>query len=639
MLRRLKRVVLALLCLAVLTAAAMALLISTTKLAGEEKTPAGARRNTSLYIKMRDGVPIAADIWLPRDYQSGQRLPVLLRTTRYGRDGQFGWGFRLFVALKQTDPHGPGDVQTDYLNGRHFVVVVADARGTGASGGHREIEFSREEISDLGELATWAAQQSWSNGRVGTFGSSYEGTAAELAAASHAPAVKAVAGASSQFDTGMQIFPGGIYNKSMVRAWSDLIRKLDGDGDVCVAGDLSGLRCWWAGRMVRGVKRVDDDHDGKQLAAMLVQRHNKYPNELLSQTEFRDDLISMPDGSSYTLSEISPAGHRAEIEQSHVAMQIWCGWADGTSCEGALSRYLTFKNPQQVIMGSFSHTLEFNIDPFETKNRRSLPQPSVQEQNRMMADFFDPLLRGDAEPGENRIRYFTMGARQWRETQIWPPPGFDSRTKFYFAGEHALNTVSSVVSSASDSYAVNFKASTGEDNRWSAVMGRDVFHPDRSAQDAMLLVYTGSPLSTDMEISGSPLVVLAVSSTAADGAFIAYLEDVAPDGQVTLLDEGELRAVCRKQPDASKLLYTQVAAATSSSRNDALPLIPGKPAELSFSMWPTSVLLRKGHRIRIALAGADANSFARYPLTGDVTWTVYRESSRTSYLELPLRTK
>jgi hypothetical protein len=38
----------------------------------------------------------------------------------------------------------------------------------------------------------------------------------------------------------------------------------------------------------------------------------------------------------------------------------------------------------------------------------------VQEQNRMMADFIDPLLRGDAEPSENRIRYFTMGERQWR---------------------------------------------------------------------------------------------------------------------------------------------------------------------------------------------------------------------------------
>jgi hypothetical protein len=30
-------------------------------------------------------------------------------------------------------------------------------------------------------------------------------------------------------------------------------------------------------------------------------------------------------------------------------------------------------------------------------------------------------------------------------------------------------------------------------------------------------------------------------------------------------------------------------------------------------MYPTSVLLRKGHRTRVALAGADASLFERYP--------------------------
>jgi hypothetical protein len=68
----------------------------------------------------------------------------------------------MLVGLKQTDPRGPGDEQTDYLNARHFVVMGVDARGSGASGGHRETEFSREEIADLGELASWAAQQPWS---------------------------------------------------------------------------------------------------------------------------------------------------------------------------------------------------------------------------------------------------------------------------------------------------------------------------------------------------------------------------------------------------------------------------------------------------------------------------------------------
>jgi predicted acyl esterase len=71
--------------LAVLTAGALAILATVTKLPGEESTPAGVRRDTALFIKMRDGVQIAADVWLPQDYQAGQRLPTLLRTTRYGR--------------------------------------------------------------------------------------------------------------------------------------------------------------------------------------------------------------------------------------------------------------------------------------------------------------------------------------------------------------------------------------------------------------------------------------------------------------------------------------------------------------------------------------------------------------------------
>ena len=231
--RWLKSVVLALVGLAALVAGVIVMLARFTKLPGEEKTPAGTPRDTALYIKMRDGVEIAADVWLPQDYRTGQRLPTLLRTTRYGRDGQFGWAYRLAVALKQANPHGPGDAQTDYLNQRHFVVVVGDARGSGASGGHRETEFSREEIADLGELVNWAAKQQWSNGRLGTFGGSYEGATAELTTVTNPPALKAVAPFSSQFDVGMLALPGGVYDQAVMASWTDLIRKLDVNDDVC----------------------------------------------------------------------------------------------------------------------------------------------------------------------------------------------------------------------------------------------------------------------------------------------------------------------------------------------------------------------------------------------------------------------
>ncbi len=92
------------------------------------------------------------------------------------------------------------------------------------------------------------------------------------------------------------------------------------------------------------------------------------------------------------------------------------------------------------------------------------------------------------------------------------------------------------------------------------------------------------------------MVVLEVAPTATDGAFFAYLEDVAPDGHVTYLDEGALRAVNRKQMVAHERPYNPLGPAPSNSRHDAQPLVPGKPAELKFCMWPTSVLLRKAIR-------------------------------------------
>ena len=170
-----------------------------------------------------------------------------------------------------------------------------------------------------------------------------------------------------------------------------------------------------------------------------------------------------------------------------------------------------------------------------------------------------------------------------------------------------------MTATASDIYPVNFTSSTGKQTRWTTELDLNILYPDRSSEDGKLLVYTGRLLTTDVEISGSPVVVLEVASTVTDGAFFAYLEDVAPDGHVTYLDEGELRAINRKQMDTHERPYNSPGSASSSSHHNAQPLVPGEPAELKIGMWPTSILLRKGHQIRIALAGADAGTFRRYP--------------------------
>jgi len=51
-------------------------------------------------------------------------------------------------------------------------------------------------------------------------------------------------------------------------------------------------------------------------------------------------------------------------------------------------------------------------------------------------------------------------------------------------------------------------------------------------------------------------------------------------------------------------------------QEDASPLAPGETAELHFYLLPTSVLVRKGHRLRLGIAGHGRDTFTRIPSQG-----------------------
>jgi hypothetical protein len=123
-----------------------------------------------------------------------------------------------------------------------------------------------------------------------------------------------------------------------------------------------------------------------------------------------------------------------------------------------------------------------------------------------------------------------------------------------------------------------------------------------------------------------------VASTATDGNFFVYLEDVMPDGKVIYVTEGMLRALHRKlssTPGPYKTTYPY----RTFMKKDGAPLVPGQDATLTFQLIPTSVLFKHGHRIRISIAGADKDTFLRNPAQGDVTITVHRGGA--SFIELP----
>ena len=114
-----------------------------------------------------------------------------------------------------------------------------------------------------------------------------------------------------------------------------------------------------------------------------------------------------------------------------------------------------------------------------------------------------------------------------------------------------------------------------------------------------------------------------------------YLEDVDERGYVTYVTEGQLRAIHRKVCAGPPPYRLQVPY-HSFKEADAQPLVPGEVAEITFGLLPTSVLIRKGHRLRLGIAGHDEGTFVRIPATGTPVWTVVRHRVHPSYIDLPV---
>lgn len=131
------------------------------------------------------------------------------------------------------------------------------------------------------------------------------------------------------------------------------------------------------------------------------------------------------------------------------------------------------------------------------------------------------------------------------------------------------------------------------------------------------------------------MVSLSLSSTHADGALHVYLEDVAPDGRVTYLTEGILRLIHNVSEEDARP-YEQAGPPRSFRRADAGPLTPGEVTQVDMPLYATSVRLEAGHRLRIAIAGSDASTFASYPETGTPVLTVVHSPASPSFLELPV---
>ncbi len=624
----LKRIALVGIALVVLLGGLVTVLAYTAKDVGEARVPAGMKRNESRYVTMRDGTRIAIDIWYPATLAAGQKIPTLIQSTRYVRATLPGILSRASTSIGQYSSLRPSVAA---ILDAGYAVVLVDARGSGASSGVRTSEWSPEELADYGEIVDHIVQRPWSNGRVGGWGVSYAGNTAEMLAATGRPAVKAVAPLYDDYDPALDLaMPGGVLAEAFLQEWGGANNALDAN-NYCAADGASGFACFMLRLFVSGIKPVDGDADGRELKAIVAARHNyDVLTEMRKLVNPRDSFPS----SHRTFADVSPYGMRRAVEPLATPMLVRVGWLDAGTVNVALSRFFSLKTPQQLEIGPWSHGGGHHIDPFLPDTTATVP--SSREQQQQLLAFFDGYLKGTAVTPTHEIRYYTMNDGRWRTTTQWPPAGITTR-RWYLDSAHTLSPRAPVVADASDRYTVDTTATTGDATRWHTQLGGgDVIYDDRAESDAKLLTYTSAPLANDVEITGVPVVWLKVASTHDDGAFFAYLEDVAPDGKVTYLTEGMLRARHRRV-SADAPPYRLFGPYHPYDAASAAPLVPGTVADIPFELFATSVRLKAGHRIRLALSGADRPMFTMIPAHAAPTWTVQRGARALSYIDLPMQ--
>jgi predicted acyl esterase len=123
------------------------------------------RMDRNVRIPMRDGKSLSANLTRP-DVPESERLPILIEYHPYRKDD---------VSWSGHDGHW-------YLAERGFICVRLDVRGTGGSDGVNTDEYVPQEQTDGYDAVEWLAQQPYSNGCVGMFGTSYGGfTAVQVA--------------------------------------------------------------------------------------------------------------------------------------------------------------------------------------------------------------------------------------------------------------------------------------------------------------------------------------------------------------------------------------------------------------------------------------------------------------------------
>ena len=582
-------------------------------------------------VKVKRGIPIDrpddpewkrlyVNVFRP-DVEGG--FPALLMATAYRRE---------YLGMSRSN--------TTALAEKGYAVILMDVMGTGSSEGGWE-SFSNKEIDGIvWVIDNWIPRQPWSNGKVGMFGSSYQGIAAYLTAGRAPEHLKVLYPSMTAADVYRDIFfQGGIFDQEFIGIWAI--------GTIALS-------------LVPGTQLFQD----LESAIRALNDHVKQAPEIVS---WMDQTTDRP-----FFEERSPMTYWEDIARFPVLAEG--GWFDIFTRGSLLNHTFTAQEsrqnkqpdgyvvPKRIIVGPWYH---------------GTSTPSLNTPLRILRDrWFDWHLKADENPDYRRydildpewpVTLYVMGRDQWRRERKWPVErarnkllylsgerqGFDTNISLNngtllweeeweeqrpTAGEAVATRIAYDPKQEREKFAGQKSRSSV---RW--MMGAIPFVPwaeDERENERHVLTFSTAPLEQEVEVTG-PLCLRLWARTSfgppcADPPPIWFqwgnllgvdpsplipwarepnvhwtinLNDVLPSGQVRNITSGWLAASHR--PDPQRPDWTRAGYDPFNYPESKDPSTPrdGELYEYVIEIWPTSNQFKAGHQIRIDIAVTDFPHF------------------------------
>jgi putative CocE/NonD family hydrolase len=509
----------------------------------------------------------------------GERVPALMNISVYQKD-------KLWVPPQDLEEAANPYMNWETANPlwwcpRGYALVRVDARGSGKSPGKSE-PSSYQESLDFYDAVEWIAQRPWCSAKVGTLGISYHAASQWRLANLNPPSLKAILpweGRADQYRD--QAYHGGIFSVGFMSNWYS--RE--------------------TGNQLLGRPRGYNPDAFNNNLLWEYMSHD-LDSDWWRQVSAQWDRIRVP---------VFTAGN-------------WSGYS------------LHLRGNTEAFMCAASEHKKLRI------HAGTHFHSFHSEEGRMdQLRWFDHWLKGidtgllEEPPVKLLIRKGGKDNHAWRFENEWPLAR-TRWTKMYLKAEREPSEDPAAIEGSltperpGGAGTLTYEASVSHGLHGSHRLG---------------VSFVTAPMEKDTEITGPVVLNLWISSTSEDADIFASLRNIGPDGKdvwevgphgnEAVLTKGWLRASHRKLDAKRSLPYRPY-----HSHDERWWLKAGEPVECQVEIWPTCIVLAKGHRLRLDVQPRDGagsgpfytHYYADYNI--GARNTVHTGSDKASYLMLPV---